>query len=163
MKLPGPPWPTHRAPPDLLDRALARAAAEPRPSVAMAIAWRALPIAAALVLGVGLGFRWGGAPEPVPAPAAEPSERSADQRLVSLVFRAEPGRRVAVAASWNAWAAEATPMQEIEAGVYRVVIPLEPGEHEYMFVVDGAQWVTDPTAARHRDDGFGHQNAVLAL
>ena len=42
-------------------------------------------------------------------------------------------------------------------------IAIEPGLHRYMFLIDGSNWVTDPTAERYADDGFGNRNAVLAV
>jgi hypothetical protein len=42
-------------------------------------------------------------------------------------------------------------------------VPLQPGVHQYMFVIDGTEWVTDPGAERWSDDGFGNRNAVLAV
>ncbi|MFQ5747602.1 MAG: glycoside hydrolase family 13 [Gemmatimonadota bacterium] len=48
-------------------------------------------------------------------------------------------------------------------GVWSARVPLAPGVHEYMFVLDGATWMTDPNAAGYADDGFGQQNAVLAI
>jgi hypothetical protein len=32
-----------------------------------------------------------------------------------------------------------------------------------MFLIDGTEWLTDPRADRYRDDGFGNQNAILAV
>ena len=40
-------------------------------------------------------------------------------------------------------------------------IPLEPGRHEYAFVVDGQRWVIDPLAPQVPDAGFGPTNAVV--
>jgi hypothetical protein len=37
------------------------------------------------------------------------------------------------------------------------------GEHRYMFVKDGEEWVTDPMAPMQREDGFGNKNAVIYL
>lgn len=48
-------------------------------------------------------------------------------------------------------------------GVWSGRVPLRPGVHEYMFVIDGADWVTDPNAASYQDDGFGQQNAIVAV
>ena len=48
-------------------------------------------------------------------------------------------------------------------GVWTGRVPVRPGVHTYMFLVDEAQWRTDPNADRYRDDGFGNQNAVLAV
>jgi len=49
---------------------------------------------------------------------------------------------VFLAGSFNGWAAAALPMLR-EGDVWAVVVPLEPGKHEYKFVVDG-QWIADP-------------------
>ena len=48
-------------------------------------------------------------------------------------------------------------------GVWRAAVVLPVGQHEYMFVVDGEQWVTDPLAGRFVDDGFGRQNSLLIV
>jgi hypothetical protein len=32
-----------------------------------------------------------------------------------------------------------------------------------MFLVDGAEWMTDPEAQRYAEDGFGNRNAILAV
>ena len=48
-------------------------------------------------------------------------------------------------------------------GVWSGRVPLRPGVHEYMFVIDGADWVTDPNATSYQDDGFGQQNAIVAV
>ncbi len=48
-------------------------------------------------------------------------------------------------------------------GVWSGRVPLLPGVHEYMFVIDGADWVTDPNASSFQDDGFGQRNAIVAV
>jgi hypothetical protein len=48
-------------------------------------------------------------------------------------------------------------------GVWSGRVPLRPGVHEYMFVIDGADWITDPNAAGYQDDGFGQRNAIVAV
>jgi len=50
---------------------------------------------------------------------------------------------VAWAGEFNGWNASATPMVRGADGVWSVVVPLGPGEHQYKFVVDG-QWLADP-------------------
>jgi len=48
-------------------------------------------------------------------------------------------------------------------GTWSGRVPLLPGVHEYMFVIDGSDWVTDPNAAGYQDDGFGQRNAVVSV
>jgi len=35
-----------------------------------------------------------------------------------------------------------------------------PGMHQYKFIVDGTQWIADPTNPNQIDDGFGGKNSV---
>ena len=42
----------------------------------------------------------------------------------------------------------ATPMTRDERGVWIATVPLAPGRHAYVFVVDDTVWVTDPRAER---------------
>ena len=47
-------------------------------------------------------------------------------------------------------------------GRWSIVTPLPPGEHTFMFVVDGRQWVS-PAAEDYVDDGFGARNGVVVV
>ncbi len=77
---------------------------------------------------------------------------------------AAPGARVvAVAGSFNDWRPDALPMLRDRDGVWTVTVPLPVGEHRYQFVVDGAQWRSDPTAHAQVDDGFGGANSVIVV
>ena len=38
-----------------------------------------------------------------------------------------------------------------------------PGVYQYMFVVDGQRWITDPQAAESVADGFGQQNSLMRI
>lgn len=41
-------------------------------------------------------------------------------------------------------------------GMYRFA----PGMHQYKLIVDGNQWIVDPTNPNQIDDGFGGKNSV---
>jgi hypothetical protein len=113
--------------------------------------------AAALALAVA----WPrGSTGPLPDPAVgEP----APVVYVQFMLEAPEARTVAVSGDFNQWAGDAA-MDDLDGdGVWTLRVPLEPGVHEYMFVIDGERWVTDPLAERYSDDGFGGQNAVLAV
>jgi hypothetical protein len=51
---------------------------------------------------------------------------------------------VHLAGSFNNWNMNAQPLTQGDDGVWRVVVDLEPGEHEYKFVVNGSEWIADP-------------------
>jgi 1,4-alpha-glucan branching enzyme len=70
---------------------------------------------------------------------------------------------VAVAGDFSDWE-PAFAMQDPDGdGVWSARVPVRPGVHAYMFLVDETSWQTDPNAGRYQDDGFGNRNAVLAV
>jgi len=97
-----------------------------------------------------------------PAPA-EATAASIEHVAVRLLLHAPDAQTVTVAGSWNDWGAEPVPLRRAEDGTFYTVIHLPRGRHEYMFVLDDNEWVTDPTALLTRDDGFGRQNALIEI
>lgn len=82
---------------------------------------------------------------------------------VEFVMRAPGARSVAVAGDFTTWSPDVE-LQDVDGdGVWAGRVLVQPGMHRYMFVIDGTEWVTDPNAARHADDGFGNRNAVLVV
>ena len=83
--------------------------------------------------------------------------------FVQFVVEAEGARSVQLAGDFSDW----QPMVELADpdgdGIWTGRVPLEPGVHEYMFVIDGTEWMADPNAAGSRDDGFGRKNSLLAV
>jgi len=132
-----------------------------------ALAGAGLAVAAALLVAAPRPAAPIGAPANIAASAtyavsaAAPS--GARPVLVRLRLEAKGAKRVAVAGSFNQWSTDQTWLEPSGAGgIFVGTLALPPGEHEYMFVVDG-QWVTDPAADERRPDGFGRQNALLRL
>ena len=82
---------------------------------------------------------------------------------VQFLLRAPEAGSVALAGDFNDWSPDIVLQDEDGDGIWSARVPLRPGVHEYMFVVDGARWVTDPYAERYAEDGFGNRNAVLAI
>jgi hypothetical protein len=78
-----------------------------------------------------------------------------------------PGARsVEVVGSFNNWSRGLLHLRdENHDGIWHAAAVLPAGQHEYMFVVDGERWVTDPLAERFVDDGFGagRENSVLIV
>jgi hypothetical protein len=48
------------------------------------------------------------------------------------------------------------------SGIWTATVPLPPGVHDYLFMVDGTQWVLDPAGAVV-EDHFGGTNSRLYL
>jgi hypothetical protein len=120
--------------------------------------------AALLITGAAVRYDWSGPANPaipiVPESAAA-TTTSAPQVLVRLVMLQPGAQTVGVAGDFNEWNPLQTPLEPTAGGAWAVTLPLEPGRYEYMFVIDGTEWVADPFAVEQQDDGFGLRNAVL--
>lgn len=129
-----------------------------------------VPLAAAALVLVVWTQPWqrGEAPpaaddRPTASAEAEREGATAEDGVTRFRLEAPDAERVEVAGSFTDW----RPTMELEDpdgdGVWTGSAPLEAGVHQYMFVVDGEQWVTDPNADRYVADGFGNRNAVVAV
>ena len=65
-----------------------------------------------------------------------------------------------VAGSFNGWTL--VPLIRNPAGAWTCTMPLEPGEYEYRFFVDGVWW-DDPVNEMRRGNEFGTQNCILTV
>ncbi|MDB4955237.1 MAG: apu [Myxococcales bacterium] len=45
-------------------------------------------------------------------------------------------------------------------GGWTVTHSFGAGPHQYKFIIDGSQWITDPTNPNQIDDGFGNKNSL---
>ena len=67
--------------------------------------------------------------------------------------------QVVLMGDFTAWDENPIPLKRQKDGVWKAVVPLPPGLHEYRFVVDG-QWRDDTECAIRRANPFGSQNCV---
>jgi hypothetical protein len=49
------------------------------------------------------------------------------------------------------------------SGHWTATVEIPEGRHEYIFLVDGEQWVADPKGTTHRPDGYGRVNTVIRI
>lgn len=83
---------------------------------------------------------------------------------VRFVFLHPSARSVALAASFNQWSTVSHVLARSGgSGLWTIVTPVPPGDHTFMFVVDGQQWVSPQAAEDYVDDGFGARNGVLVV
>ena len=68
---------------------------------------------------------------------------------------------VSVAGTFNEWSATANPLART-GRVWTALVTLPPGEHLFMFIVDG-KWIVPPLAEDYADDGFGSRNGVVIV
>lgn len=84
--------------------------------------------------------------------------------LVRFELPAPAAQTVSVVGSFNDWNPIIHQMAVSSAtGFWTITLPLQSGEHQYLFVVDGEQWVPDPSAHAQVDDGFGTTNSVIVV
>lgn len=121
---------------------------------ALSLTWRpAYALAAAAVLAAIMLI---GAPAERTNPAS-----AGPQVFVEFRFDAPQAQQVALAGDFTAW----KPVHELvrsESGMWTIVVAMNPGVHEYAFIVDGERWLPDPTAPAI-EDGFGGMNSRLAV
>ena len=94
-----------------------------------------------------------------PAPVAKKS--SPARKAVTFTLRADSGKKVFLAGTFNNWDPAAKPMNE-KKGVYSVSLRLEPGKYEYKFVVDGT-WCADPECLDCVPNDQGTLNSVIVV
>ncbi len=84
--------------------------------------------------------------------------------LVRFELVAPRAEQVSLAGSFNEWQPDGIQLtRNPDTGVWTGTVPLVPGEHQYMFVIDGIEWIPDPDAHAQVDDGFGQANSVIVV
>lgn len=82
------------------------------------------------------------------------------KKRVEFRVVAEPGSEVYVAGSFNAWKAGDKVLSDRQGeGVYRRVVYLPAGRHEYKFIIND-QWSVDPECPEWTMNNFGTLNSV---
>ena len=74
-------------------------------------------------------------------------------------------RKACVAADFNEWRAEKTPMKMLKSGDFTVTVALAKGrEYQYRYVLDDQIWITDDGADKYVSAGISDiENAVVVL
>src|SRR5215510_6333296 len=92
------------------------------------------------------------------------SEHRPSVTLFRFSLDAPGAQRVSLAGDFNGWLTNDIVLADMTGrGHFSVTLPLRPGRYAYMFVIDGATWMTDPRAEVYRDDGFGNKNAIVDI
>ena len=82
---------------------------------------------------------------------------------VRFVLAWPNAQSVALSGTFNEWSTSSHPMaREPSRGLWTIVVALPPGEHLFMYVVDGT-WISPPLAEDYVDDGFGAKNGIVVV
>jgi hypothetical protein len=93
-----------------------------------------------------------------------PVASEAEAVEVHFELHAPGARQVELVGTFNHWQPGTIRLHGPDAsGHWEASVRLPEGRYEYQFLVDGRRWVTDPSAAVVRPDGFGRVNAVLEV
>ncbi|HXG47555.1 MAG TPA: isoamylase early set domain-containing protein [Methylomirabilota bacterium] len=68
-------------------------------------------------------------------------------------------REVKLVGDFTTWEKEPIALKRHKDGLWKVTVPLSPGQYEYRFVVDG-QWRDDNQCQVRRPNPFGALNCV---
>jgi 1,4-alpha-glucan branching enzyme len=87
---------------------------------------------------------------------------SIEKKRVEFRLKAEPGREIFIAGTFNDWDPTDTKLKENRAGLYSIAFHLPVGLHEYKFVVNGI-WEVDPENPEKLQNAFGEVNSVITV
>ena len=83
---------------------------------------------------------------------------------VKFVLVAPNARTVAVVGDFNNWGlGDSALVATSNQGVWSVTASVPAGVHRYAFVINGKQWMADPTAPRSSGDDFGMPSSALVV
>ncbi len=93
---------------------------------------------------------------------SRPPQVNSQRVAVHFEIHAPEAQRVELVGTFTEWQTGQIQLAGPDAsGHWTAEVELPSGRHEYSFLVNGKQWVTDPRADIRRADGFGRENAVL--
>ncbi len=81
---------------------------------------------------------------------------------VTFSFAAPEAQTVAVVGDFTEWQKAPVSLKKGKGGLWKKIISLSPGRHEYRLLVDG-QWCDDPNCREHQPNQFGSQNCVCVV
>ncbi|NGP76089.1 hypothetical protein G3570_05570 [Balneolaceae bacterium YR4-1] len=100
----------------------------------------------------------------IDGPVVEQVSDSGEQVWTRFVYIDKDAESVSIAGDFSDWNPIELTKQNLNGQqVWTGLIPMDRGEHRYMFIKNGEKWVTDPLAPVQQDDGFGNKNAVIYL
>lgn len=101
-----------------------------------------------------------------PAPAAGGGQAAGPQQTAEgwkFSYSAPTASSVHLAGSFNNWSTSADPLTKGTDGIWTLVKRLDPGAHQYKFVVNGSDWKEDPNNPNSADDGYGGKNSMIQV
>lgn len=77
---------------------------------------------------------------------------------------APAARTVSIVGSFNGWQRDRDMLSGPDGeGWWSITLPLPPGRHAYIFLLDGSEWLVDPRAPAVVDDAWGGRNGLILV
>ena len=94
----------------------------------------------------------------------QPVADAGDRALVphQFTYYQKGLQSISLVGQFNDWKPDSTSLTEVSPGVWTISLLLKPGVYEYQFILNGKQWVTDPTMPQVSND-FGSPNSVVTV
>lgn len=90
------------------------------------------------------------------------AKNSFKRRRVTMTLEAPYAGAVSLMGDFNGWDEKKHPMMKGKQGMWKKIIMVSPGQHEYRFLVDG-QWRNDPANDQLCANCFGSTNNILEI
>lgn len=88
--------------------------------------------------------------------------KQSKKRRIAFTMHEPDAKEVFLVGSFDDWEMRRHPMEMDEKGGWTVRVNLEPGLHEYLFVVDG-EWREDLMSEARLANPYGTYNSVLQV
>jgi len=88
-------------------------------------------------------------------------------KMISVTFATfehSEANELSLVGEFNDWSPETHPMRRRKDGAWAATVRLQKGsEHQYRFLVDGADWASDPEADELVENPYGGKNSVVSV
>ncbi|MBN2534874.1 MAG: isoamylase early set domain-containing protein [Spirochaetales bacterium] len=84
---------------------------------------------------------------------------------IHLMIQVPDATSVSVVGDWNGWNPAVNILSDSDGdGIWEIRLNLDKNnEYRYQFLINGKDWVPDPTSPLQVDDGFGGINSILEI
>jgi len=94
--------------------------------------------------------------------APKKAESAAGMGSVTFEYADPKATSVSVVGDFNDWNKDTSTMKN-ENGVWKCSMNLKPGRHEYKFVINQTDWISDPKAKDTVADKYGGSSSVIEV
>ncbi|HNW33473.1 MAG TPA: isoamylase early set domain-containing protein [Candidatus Ozemobacteraceae bacterium] len=94
--------------------------------------------------------------------APKKAEPAAGAGSVTFEYADSKATSVSVVGDFNDWNKDTSTMKN-ENGVWKCSMNLKPGRHEYKFVINQTDWISDPKAKDTVADKYGGSSSVIEV